>query len=184
MRTDRTGLYRAERHRAELPARAGAAGRDHAAHGQSLPAAGDRRQPDPRRNGRHALHPQARFTRSTAPTARPSSSSRRIMRAISSADSAPCSACACPNTSKCCLNTMNQHRRHPAQRRTSPPSSPRWNPHTTDAAAVYADGNDFDSTLVLAGRIRTPTACPAICPEPRPRRRTNTWAPRSFPVPE
>ena len=43
----------------ELSARAGPAGRNHAAHRQSLPAAGNRHQPDAGRNGCDALHPQA-----------------------------------------------------------------------------------------------------------------------------
>ncbi len=52
---------------------------------------------------------------------------------------------------------------------------------TVDAAAVYAAGNDFDNTLLLARQIGYSTVCPAICPEPRPRR-TNTWARRCFPA--
>ena len=57
--TNRNRLHRPERYRAELPARAGPAGRNHAAHRQSLPAAGNRHQPDAGRNGCDALHPQA-----------------------------------------------------------------------------------------------------------------------------
>ena len=57
--TNRNRLHRPECYRAELSARAGPAGRNHAAHRQSLPAAGNRHQPDAGRNGCDALHPQA-----------------------------------------------------------------------------------------------------------------------------
>ena len=51
---------------------------------------------------------------------------------------------------------------------------------TADAAAVYAAGNDFQTPSCFKANP-TSTACPAICPEPPPRR-TNTWARRCFPA--
>lgn len=95
--------------------------------------------------------------------------------------STPYSVCGFPNTSRCCL-IISAPSASSRPRQTSPPSSPRWNPKPSTPRRSMPTETTLTARWFCRAH-RTPTVCPVICLEPR-RQATNTWAPRSFPVPE